>query len=286
MSTKISAHLERKYKLLASLIIVILAFGIVAPALAAYLGPNRTVTETASVCKVVLYECKYVASKKSWRYKAVDSWSCSNESKPWQDYPSDLSSQGCFDATAGDSYWSEEETLEETSVTYPPAAITGALQNCNEFNGWCNTAPQLLLDSTEPLSGYTILALEGSRNGETFACSGSTCNVLLNEGENNFTYWALSSWGDSSEMGTLTAKVDTIAPEAGLNITASRGTNGWYTSPASITAVGSDLTSGLQSVMLSVNHGTWLSSTLLSEGVYSVDVQARDNAGCEPTEHP
>lgn len=273
------AHLEHKYKIFAGLVVVILAFGIVAPALAAYLGPNRTVTGTTSICKVVLYECKYVAAKNSWRYKAVDNWSCGDESKPWQGYPSDPSSQGCFDATAGDTYWSKEETLEETSVTYPPAVTTGTLQNCNEFNGWCNTAPQLFLDATEPLSGYSILALEGSRNAEPFACSGSNCSIPLNEGVNNFTYWALSSWGDSSEMGAFTAKVDTIVPEAGLNITASRGTNGWYTSPTSITAVGSDSTSGLQSVLLSVNHGTWQSSTLLTDGVYNVDVQAMDNAG-------
>src|SRR5574341_1448021 len=94
-------------------IAAILSLGIVTPVLAAYLGPNRVVTGATSACKVILYECQYVPSKDIWKYKPVDDWSCSNEGKPWQAYPSDPSSQGCFDATAGDTYWSKEETLQE-----------------------------------------------------------------------------------------------------------------------------------------------------------------------------
>src|SRR6266508_675777 len=92
-------------------IIAILTLGMITPVLAAYLGPARVVTGVTSVCKVILRECKYVPSKDIWRYKIVDDWSCSNEGKPWLAYPSDPSSQGCFAATAGDAYWSSEETI-------------------------------------------------------------------------------------------------------------------------------------------------------------------------------
>jgi hypothetical protein len=153
-------------------------------------------------------------------------------------------------------------------------------------NGWCITAPELFLSGSEPLSGYNILAIEGSLNGQAFACSGSTCNLPLNEGNNTFTFWALSSYGDSSTMGTFTAKVDTVAPNAGLDVNGSNGLNpstgsgtGWYVSPVAITATGSDITSGLQSVLLSVDNVTWGSSTILNDGVYTITVQAQDNAG-------
>ena len=261
------------------IVLFILSLAIATPVLADYLGPHRTITETTSVCKVVLYECQYVASKDLWKYKQVDDWSCSNEGKPWQAYPDTPSSQGCFDDTVGDQYWGKEETLQTITITHPEATIASALQGCNLNNGWCNTASVLSLNGTEPLSGYSILAVEGSLNGQTFACSGGNCTVSLNEGSNDFSFWALSSWGDSSSMGTFSAKVDTVSPTLGLDITATNGANGWYISPATITATGSDSTSGLSSVFLWVDNGAWIPSATLNEGVYNVLVQAEDNAG-------
>ncbi len=97
-----SIHIKRK-SILYFFVILIALVG-VTPALADYLGPDRTVTEWTSACKVVLYECSYVAAKGDWRYHRVDDWSCSNEGKPWKAYPSNPSSQGCFAATEGDTY--------------------------------------------------------------------------------------------------------------------------------------------------------------------------------------
>lgn len=269
-----------KRKVVIYSIFVILTLLIATPVLADYLGPSRTVTETTSTCHVILYECMYVPSKNDWRYrKSGTEWDCSLESKPWRSYPDSPSSQGCFSATNGDVYWSEVGILKEVTITHPPATISNTLQNCNLNNAWCNTTPELALKGTEPLAGYNILAIEGTLNGQTFACSGSTCSVPLNEGNNNLTFWAFSSWGDSSEMGTFTNNVDTIPPTLGLDISASNGKNGWYVSPTSLTATGSDSTSGLASVLLSVDKGAWEPSTTLNEGVYSIDVQAQDYAG-------
>jgi hypothetical protein len=134
-------------------ILAALALGVVTPVLAAYLGPNRVVTEYGSLCKVVLYECQYVPSKDIWKYKPAGDWSCSNEGKPWQAYPSSPSSQGCSQWHPDDTYWSKEETLAEVTNTYPPATISSALQNCTLNNGWCTTAPALALGGNQPVAG-------------------------------------------------------------------------------------------------------------------------------------
>ena len=270
-------HIRRKTVYYFLFIIFLLA--IVTPVLADYLGPDRTVTEWSSVCKVVLYECQFVKSKNAWRYRRAGDWSCSLESKPWKSYPSEPSSQGCFSATDGDQYWGQEDILQEVTTTHPPATINGTLQNCTLQNGWCVTSPGLELSASEPLTGYNILAIEGSYNGNTFACPNGSCSIPLNEGDNNFTYWALSSWGDSSTMGTLSAIVDTVPPNIGLDISGSNGTNGWFVSPVTLSATGSDSTSGLADSSLSINGGAWQSSTTLYEGVYNVSVSASDNAG-------
>src|SRR5687767_6896512 len=85
--------IQIKRKTIIYFIVILIALASVTPVLADYLGPNRTVTGTTSACKVILYECKYVPAKDDWRYKKVDDWSCSNESKPWQGYSSQPS--GC-----------------------------------------------------------------------------------------------------------------------------------------------------------------------------------------------
>jgi hypothetical protein len=275
-------HLPKINKSILKFVLLLVMFAIATPALADYLGPDRVVTETISACKVVLYECRYVPAKDDWRYKRAGDWSCSNESKPWQAYPDQPSSQGCFAATAGDTYWGREETAQEVITTYPPAAISSSLQNCTMNNGWCVTSPQLSLGGSEPVSGYSILAIEGTLNGQTFACSGANCSVPLNEGNNIFAYWALSSWGDSSTMGTSTTKVDTGLPNITGSFTGTLGSNGWYIDPVSFTGNASDATSGLASFTCTLDGialGSCNSITVNSDGPHTIVLTARDNAG-------
>jgi len=77
---------------------------------------------------------------------------------------------------------------EEQEVDLPEATITGELQNCSLVNGWCTTPSTLHLTGAEPLSGETIIGVEGTRNSESFYCSGNTCDIPLVEGQNIFTY--------------------------------------------------------------------------------------------------
>ncbi len=261
-------------------VVFIFLLGFATPVLADYLGPSRTVTETTSVCKVVLRECMYVAAKGDYRYHSVDSWSCSNESKPWLAYDNFMGD--CESWNVGRNQWGKEEQVGTVTVTQPEATIAPDLQNCTLQNGWCMTSPQLVLTATEPLSGYQIIDIEGSRNSETFACNGQTCTIPLTEGVNDFTYWALSSWGDSSQMGTTSVKVDTVSPDISLQISGSLGTGGWYTSNVTLSASAADATSGLATLEASEDNVIWNAYTTpltFTDGVYTPVFRAADNAG-------
>ena len=278
--------LRIKRKTILYFAVILLALVGVTPVLADYLGPNRTKTETSSVCKVVLYECQYVADKDIWKYKSTDNWACSNESKPWRDYPSN--SRTCNDTLhdAGYQYWEREDTSQTVTNTYPPATINGSLQNCALQNGWCVSVPQLSLNGDEPVAGYNIIAIEGSLNGQNFACANASCSVPLNEGDNNFTYWALSSWGDSSTMETLNAKVDSQLPTIAGTLTGALGSNGWYLSPVSFNANAFDITSGLASFTCTLDGaslGSCTSIPINNEGRHTLVLTARDNAGSTRT---
>ena len=265
-----------------SLATVIMALTVATPALAEYIGPKRTVTETRTVCKVILKECEFSTEKQEWRYKTIDSWSCSLESKPWQAYSNNQ--RACNDTlhTDGYQYWEREDVTYTETNTYPPATITGAIQSCTLRNGWCITPPQLSLTGFEPVAGYTIIGLEGTLNGQTFACTNASCNVPLSQGNNNFTYWALSSFLDSSQMGSLTAKVDSIPPNISASLSGTAGLNTWYLGSVTLNSSASDATSGLASFTCT-RDGTALAScnsiTISGDGPHTTVLTARDNAG-------
>ena len=84
---------------------------------------------------------------------------------------------------------------------------------------------------------------------------------------------------DSSAMDVLAGPVDTVSPDLRLDVSGASGANGWYVSPTILTATGADATSGLASVLLSVEGGAWQPSATLNEGVYDIALSASDFAG-------
>lgn len=262
-------------------IVLLISLVSVTPVLAEYIGPQRTVTETINACKIVLLECQFVSSKNDYLYHKINEWSCSNESRPWRDYPSEPP-RSCSSQALGEEYWERDEIPRQVTTTYPPATISGTLQNCTLNNGWCVTAPHLSLIGSEPVAGYSILAIEGTRNGQTFACSGSSCNLPLVEGVNNLTFWAFSSFTDTSLMGTWSGKVDTQQPTITGSLTGTAGSNGWYTGPVTLNGAASDPTSGLASFTCTLDGSPLPScATILvnGDGMHTLSLTARDQAG-------
>jgi len=69
-------------------------------------------------------------------------------------------------------------------------------------------------------------------------------------------------------------------PDATLTPDTPNGSNGWYNSAVTVTANSSDATSGLASQAISLDGSTWMPAlTLSTDGVYTVQVSAKDNAG-------
>jgi hypothetical protein len=279
-------------------IVALLAAILAVPALAEYLGPDRTVLELVTV-----------------RDPDNDVWTLINNDPPPGVLGVCLIIHTCEEPPGVDRYsplclWGDppntnpaessscsrayKDVLQE--VTYPEATIAGELQDCDPVNGWCTSDPTLHLTGFEPVPGEAITLIEGTRNGEGFACPGSVCDVPLLQGENSFTFWALSTWGDSSQMGALFAKVDSVAPSILIPDT-------WKIwEPLAVNVI--DSGTGLKSVNLTI-HGdsfgtrkySWSADSLPEAflwdryfgdivapiGEYPVTVVARDMVGNKST---
>jgi len=174
----------------------------------------------------------------------------------------------------------------EHRTTLASATVSGAI-TCSTpgQNGWCVGPAVLNVSGSEPLSGYSILTIEGTRNGESFACPGASCsNVPLSEGSNDFQFWAISSYGDSSAMASASGSVDTQAPTISGSLSGTSGENGWYTSAVTLSAAATDPTpgSGIASFEVSADGDAWQpfsGSLTLSDGVHTVSLRTADAAG-------
>ncbi len=128
-----------------------------------------------------------------------------------------------------------------------------------------------------------IILIEGTRNGEQFACPAVTCTVPMLEGSNALTFWAISTYGDSSRMGTLTVLQDTQAPQISAGISGTMGDNNWFVSDAVLSVAYSDAVpgSGISSTSALINGTLTDVSTpvTLPEGVYTIQLDVRDGAG-------
>jgi hypothetical protein len=262
-----------------SLIAVLLSLMRVAPALAEYLGPDRTVVETKRVRdpKNDVWTLIHVDPDDGYKDTCLIVHTCA-------EHPSTQRQQALCGWIADNATCEKAYRWKKVTIELPEATIQGTLHDCAPVAGWCSQAAVLHLTALEPLEGESILAIEGVRSGESFACQGVLCDVALLEGANSFSYWAISSFGDSSRMGELSARLDSRPPDLSGEVSGTPGEAGWWISGVVVTAQAADPEpgSGLAAVEASVDGGDLFpvgAGLTLGDGVHDVLLQARDQVG-------
>lgn len=97
-----------------------------------------------------------------------------------------------------------EEASRQLVVPLPAPVVWVSLENCIPYasSHRCNGLPTLVLTGEEPLSGYSILRLEGTIDDQPFVCD-PICQVDLGPTDSDgmlIQFWAYSSYGDSSQV--------------------------------------------------------------------------------------
>ncbi len=278
-----------------------------------YTGPHRTVTTTYTTnerrvcyweahhpdlpsgptCYLALYyspsdSCPYLDPRYNQGY-----FNTNDCRQAWQGNYGCPASGGRLCSITGPDTWTETCTPGQpgctsvphtTTTTYPPATVSGSTA-CAQvgYNGWCTDGASLNLSASEPLSGYVITGIESSlgmlcsTNGASVSCSWSPP-----EGASSLNFWALSSYGDTSTMQSVSFQVDTVSPAMTLSAPDPDGQNGWFVSlPVTVSATASDATSGLASLQGQLDGGAWQagSISILADGIHDVTFRAEDRAG-------
>jgi hypothetical protein len=103
-------------------------------------------------------------------------------------------------------------------VDVPLPSVTLSLPGCSntETGVLCTGTPELDLTAIEPMTGQTITFIHGSLDDASFKCPGETCKIQLrNTGKDgvSLSFWADSSFGDSSERYTARVRVTAAAEQ-------------------------------------------------------------------------
>ena len=259
-------------------VIILLIAGSTYVVWADYTGPNRTTTEQVRTPK-----------KDSWTcVKGDQTCTFQNPDNPCPDYggfpPSTIFQKNYCGWIADSCYCTK--AYKTVTVDLPPATVSGSF-SCGApgDNGWCCGGASINLNANEPLSGEVITLIEGSPgvlcnppDASSVSCSWSGGG----QGSYSVNFWAHSSYGDTSGQSSSMWSLDSVPP--GVSMSSSGGLpggGGWYLAgPVTVSASGSDATSGISSVGVSVGGGDWSTSTQVNgDGLHVLNLRAQDNAG-------
>ncbi|MCP4140285.1 MAG: hypothetical protein GY755_08355 [Chloroflexi bacterium] len=174
---------------------------------------------------------------------------------------------------------------QEYVCTGPPDPTISATLTCSAWgvNGWCIGDESLDLVATEP-DGENVL-ISGDLNGDVFSCgpeAGSVnCSIPLPEGTGTVNYLATSAQGTTAG-GSKSWQRDATLPVIDGSLTGTNGDNGWFISPAEVTASVTESGSGLSAFETSLDNTNWTAYTApisYNDGVYLLKIRAIDVAG-------
>jgi hypothetical protein len=114
-----------------------------------------------------------------------------------------------------------QQATEQIVVQLSPASADLTLAGCQPADGsqLCSGTPTLVIRGTEPLPNEIISEIRGTMDGLPFECAADQCALPLQPtgtAGRSVSFWAVSSFGDSSEH--YTAKIRVAASQGG----------GWY----------------------------------------------------------
>lgn len=266
-----------------------------------YTGPDRQVRDTAQDTVTMTYQsgpnprginsCTFNTGAAGGSCSTIPSW---EQQEYWCGSGTSYPSGWC--STHPGQCWTGKITSTYCATTNLPEATVNGSLGCATAgnNGWCRGGATVSLSAHEPLAGERIQYIEGNLGAGLFTVcdpadnANVSCSWTPAEGNNTLSFWAHSSYGDTSDLETLPCKVDTIAPTSDLDIDVSPASNGpnangWYRGGTTITlnALGTDSTSGVSGRYIQVDGGALQSGPvfLFQEGIFSARAVVQDNAG-------
>ena len=254
------------------------ALYLVTPVLGAYIGPDRTVTETVREGEGWGRECQLVGGQYKWvTTTTCGGCSASCVSRLESQYPDHNPGSICNPSYLGSRVHDYSCEIVDRKITYQPATISSTVTCADPgSSGWCRSDAVVRLTGSEgadACGAYGLTWFEDNQGNSAPAagCSASTAFTIVSGGSTSFQAWVHSSLGDTSEMTRETILIDKTPP----TLTA--------TQPDLFTLAlsGTDAHSGIDHFEVNINGAGWVTgaSHALLPGVNDIQMRAFDRAG-------
>jgi hypothetical protein len=261
--------------------------------IAAYTGPgNRTGITTNVIWRTTCWSTQYPPAPPVWRYRSGPTWDNvyalpgSPEALFWQaNYPEAPDGTSCYNGLEGKHGWGYG-TL--TLGSFDPVNTAHNLVCAMPGDlGWCRGGLTLALWAGEPIPNQVVRYFEtasGILCDPADAASVTCSTPITTEGVQSASFWAVSSFGDTSLAVPYSWKLDATAPANISSSPAPSGANGWYVANVDLSLSGTDATSGIDPdrFRYQIAPGPWNNGTLAAitaDGVHTVNTEAYDIAG-------
>jgi len=167
-------------------------------------------------------------------------------------------------------------SAQTVKVDTTAPAISASVTSGAQSGGWYVTAVTITASASDATSGVALV--ENRVDGGAWL-AGSSATISA-DGLHSVDFRATDHAGLQSTT-SISVKVDQTAPAVSITPGGTVGSNGWYTSTASIAISALDPFSGVASIERSLDGGSWVSgsSLTLGDGVHTVQARATDNAG-------
>ena len=188
------------------------------------------------------------------------------------------SSDGTYalSASATDNAGNIATATEQIKIDSVPPTLNVSAAPPDGNAGWYVSPANVSASASDATSG--LAGLQARLDGGAWQDGpGMTVNT---DGSHTVEFQAWDQAGNHTASSPVTVQVDRTPPVAAASLPAPDGLEGWYVSPVTITAASSDATSGLASQGVSLDGSSWMPSlTVSSDGTFTVQVHAQDNAG-------
>jgi hypothetical protein len=183
-------------------------------------------------------------------------------------------------------YWTAAPWLDEYGdlvLSEEPPLTAADLSGDAGAAGWFLSDVEVTLTATGGTGGVANTSYDLDGEGwqtytEPFAVEG--------DGVHTVQFYSIDMDGNEEPVRTVLVMIDTVAPEANATADGTAGSDGWFTSAATVTFEVDDETSGFACIMYSLDGDDWEALAALelvvdAEGAHTMEYYAVDVAGLE-----
>ena len=162
----------------------------------------------------------------------------------------------------------------DTVAPVTTATVSGTLGN----NNWYTTAVTVNLSAADATSG--VATIYYSTDNVTFTVGNSV--TISAQGSSTVYYFSVDLAGNQEPHGSVSFKIDTVAPLTTATVSGTLGNNNWYTTAVTVNLSATDATSGVATTYYSTDNVTFTvgnSVTISAQGSSTVYYFSVDLAG-------